>query len=192
MNRFLRLLALLSIGPALLSAHLASAAEQLEVAATPVPHAQILEFIKPALAKEGVKLKVRTFTDYVQPNLQVAQKRLDANYFQTEPYLDEFNSARGTDLVTVVGVHVEPFGAYSRKIKAIGDLAEGAQVALPSDASNTGRALLLLQKNGLIKLKAGANILATPRILPKIRKNCAFVNWNRPPCPGCWIRWIWP
>ena len=81
-------------------------AETLNVAATPVPHAEILEFVKPALAKEGVELKVRVFTDYVQPNVQVAEKRLDANYFQTLPYLENFNKGKGTNLVTVVGVHV--------------------------------------------------------------------------------------
>ena len=96
-------------------------AETLNVAATPVPHAEILEFVKPALAKEGVELKVRVFTDYVQPNLQVQQKNLDANFFQHQPYLDEFNASRKTELVGVVGVHVEPFGAYSSKVKNLGE-----------------------------------------------------------------------
>lgn len=106
---------------------------------------------------------MRTFTDYVQPNLQVAQKHMDVNYFQTKPYLDELNKARGTDLVTIAAVHVEPFGAYSKKIKDIADLPEGAQVAIPNDPSNTGRALLLLEKHGLIKLKDGVGLNATPR-----------------------------
>ena len=87
------------------------AADTLVVAATPVPHAEILEAIRPMLAEQGVKLDVRVFNDYVQPNLQVAQKQLDVNFFQTAPYLDEFNKARGTNLVRVVGVHIEPIGA---------------------------------------------------------------------------------
>ena len=138
-------------------------AETLNVAATPVPHAEILEFVKPALAKEGVELKVRVFTDYVQPNLQVQQKNLDANFFQHQPYLDEFNASRKTELVSVAGVHVEPFGAYSSKIKNLSELPQGATVAIPNDATNGGRALLLLQKAGIITLKDASNILATPK-----------------------------
>ena len=90
-------------------------AGDLSVAATPVPHAEILEFVKPALAKEGVNLKVKVFTDYIQPNVQVAEKRLDANFFQHQPYLDDFNAEHGTHLVTVAGIHVEPMGIYGGK-----------------------------------------------------------------------------
>lgn len=138
-------------------------AETLNVAATAVPHAEILEFVKPALAKEGVELKIKVFTDYVQPNVQVAEKRLDANFFQHQPYLDEFNKGKGTHLVSVAGVHVEPFGAYSSKHKSLAELPEGASVVIPNDATNGGRALLLLEKAGLIKLKDSKNILATPK-----------------------------
>ncbi|WP_025112315.1 MetQ/NlpA family ABC transporter substrate-binding protein [Pseudomonas sp. H1h] len=136
-------------------------AETLTVAATPVPHAEILEFVKPALAKEGVDLKVKVFTDYIQPNVQVAEKRLDANFFQHQPYLDEFNKAKGTHLVAVTGVHLEPLGAYSNKIKDLKDLPSGANVVIPNDATNGGRALLLLDKAGVIKLKDSKNILST-------------------------------
>ncbi|WP_426944484.1 MetQ/NlpA family ABC transporter substrate-binding protein [Pseudomonas oryzihabitans] len=160
---------------ALLAASLAAhAAETLSVAATPVPHAEILEFVKPQLAKEGVDLQIKVFTDYVQPNLQVAQKRLDANFFQHQPYLDEFNKSRGTDLVTVAQVHVEPFGIYSQKIKKLDEVREGAVVAIPSDATNGGRALLLLEKAGLIKLKDSANILATPKDIAENPKKLKF------------------
>ena len=138
-------------------------AESLSVAATAVPHAEILEFVKPALAKEGVELNIKVFTDYVQPNVQVAEKRLDANFFQHQPYLDEFNKSRGTELVSVAGVHVEPFGAYSSQHKSLADLPQGANVVIPNDATNGGRALLLLQKAGLITLKPEAGILATPK-----------------------------
>jgi len=136
-------------------------AETLTVAATPVPHAEILEFVKPALAKEGVELKVKVFTDYIQPNVQVAEKRLDANFFQHQPYLDEFNKAKGTNLVAVTGVHLEPLGVYSNKIKDLKDLPSGANVVIPNDATNGGRALLLLAKAGVITLKDPTNILST-------------------------------
>ncbi|MBP8202571.1 MAG: methionine ABC transporter substrate-binding protein, partial [Pseudomonas sp.] len=146
---------------AAVAAFSAQAAETLTVAATPVPHAEILNFLKPALEKEGVTLKVKEFTDYVQPNVQVAEKRLDANFFQHQPYLDEFNKAKGTHLVSVAGVHLEPLGAYSSKFKKLAELSSGATVVIPNDATNGGRALLLLDKAGVIKLKDATNILAT-------------------------------
>ena len=155
-----KLLTALAAAAALTTAT-AQAADTVTVAATAVPHAELLEFVKPALAKEGVDLQIKVFTDYVQPNVQVAEKRLDANFFQHQPYLDEFNAARGTHLVSIAGVHVEPFGAYSKKIKTLADLPKGAQVAIPNDATNGGRALLLLQKAGVIKLKKEAGITAT-------------------------------
>ncbi|WP_309643644.1 MetQ/NlpA family ABC transporter substrate-binding protein [Phenylobacterium sp.] len=138
-----------------------SAPDTLTIAATAVPHAEILEVVRPILAEQGLKLDVKVFNDYVQPNLQVDQKQLDVNYFQTAPYLDEFNKARGTKLLRVVGVHIEPIGAYSRKHKALADLPQGASVAIPNEPSNGGRALLLLQKGGLITLKDPANPLST-------------------------------
>jgi len=133
----------------------------IKVGATAVPHAEILEFIRPDLARHGVVLEVTVFNDYVQPNLEVDQKRLDANYFQTLPYLEQFNRDRGTHLVPVIGVHIEPLGAYSRRFKSIAALPEGAVVAIPDEASNEGRALLLLQKAGLIGLKDPHNPLST-------------------------------
>ena len=155
-----KLLTALAAAAALTTAS-AQAADSISVAATAVPHAEILEFVKPTLAKEGVELKVKVFTDYVQPNVQVAEGRLDANFFQHQPYLDEFNASRGTQLVSIAGVHVEPFGAYSSKIKSLDELPQGAQVVIPNDATNGGRALLLLQKAGVITLKDGAGITAT-------------------------------
>ncbi|WP_437879964.1 MetQ/NlpA family ABC transporter substrate-binding protein [Pseudomonas sp. LRF_L74] len=169
-----KLLTALAAAAALTSAVAAQAAETVTVAATAVPHAEILEFVKPALAKEGVDLKVKVFTDYVQPNVQVAEGRIDANFFQHQPYLDEFNASRGTQLVSIAGVHVEPFGAYSSKIKTLADLAQGAQVAIPNDATNGGRALLLLQKAGVIKLKDGASITATPKDVAENPKGIKF------------------
>jgi D-methionine transport system substrate-binding protein len=149
-------------------------AAKLSIAATPVPHAELLEFVKPDLAKEGVDLDIKVFTDYVQPNLQVADKHIDANFFQHQPYLDSFNKEHGTQLVSVGLVHVEPFGAYSSKIKNLKDLPDGAQVAIPNDPSNGARALLLLQKQGLIKLKDPSNILATARDVADNPKHLKF------------------
>ena len=159
---------------AALTAGFAQANEKLVVAATPIPHAEILELIKPTLAKEGVDLQIKVFTDYVQPNVQVAEKRLDANYFQTLPYLENFNKGKGTNLITVVGVHVEPFGGYSKKIKKIEDLKDGATVAIPHEGSNSGLALLLLQKAGVITLKDPTNALATPKDIASNPKNLKF------------------
>ncbi|MBE9610172.1 MetQ/NlpA family ABC transporter substrate-binding protein [Chitinilyticum piscinae] len=156
------------------TAFTASAAEKLTVAATAIPHAEILEFVKPALAKQGVELNVKVFTDYVQPNVLVAEKKLDANFFQHQPYLNEFNKGRGTNLVSVAGVHVEPFGAYSSKVKKLADLQEGATVAIPNDPTNGGRALLLLEKAGVIKLKDSKNILATPKDIAQNPKKLKF------------------
>ena len=141
----------------------AQANESLTVAATAVPHAEILEFVKPQLAEQGIDLNIKVFTDYIQPNVQVAQKAMDANFFQHQPYLDEFNKGKGTNLIAVTGVHLEPLGAYSSKIKKLEDLGSGANVVVPNDATNGGRALLLLQKYGLIRLRDQSNILATTK-----------------------------
>lgn len=157
MKKSLLLAALLS------AAALSAQAGTLQVAATPVPHAEILEFVKPKLAEQGVTLEVKVFTDYVQPNVQVAEGRLDANFFQHQPYLDEFNAAKGTQLVSVLGVHIEPFGAYSSKLKSLDEIKQGGQVAVPNDATNGGRALLLLQAAGVLTLKEEAGITASPR-----------------------------
>ena len=142
--------------------------------ATAVPHAEILEHIKPLLAAEGVNIEIKVFNDYVQPNTQLAERRLDVNYFQTKPYLDEFNASRGYDLVTVAGVHVEPLGAYSRRFRTLAELPDGAEVAVPNDASSIGRSLILLQKAGLIRLKDPANPLQTLRDIVANPKNLRF------------------
>lgn len=137
--------------------------EHLVVGATPVPHAEILEFVKPVLAKEGVDLDIKVFNDFIQPNLQLAQKNLDANYYQYRPFLDDFNKTRHTDLVPVVGVHIEPFGAYSAKYTSLAELPDGASVAIPNDPVNTGRALVQLAEAGLIELKDPSNPQSTQR-----------------------------
>ena len=137
--------------------------QKLIVAATAVPHAEILEVVKPMLKEQGVDLDVRVFNDYVQPNDQLVQKQVDVNYFQTEPYLDAYNRDRKSGLVTVAGVHIEPFGAYSRKVKSLDELREGADVVIPNDPSNNSRALILLHNAGVIQLQDPKNALATQR-----------------------------
>jgi len=160
----------------------ASAPNTLTVAATAIPHAEVLEFIKPKLAAEGLNIEIKVFNDYVQPNTQVAEKRIDVNYFQTLPYLQDFNRDKGTNLVTIVGVHVEPIGAYSTKWKSIADVPNGATVAIPNDASTEARSLLLLAKNGVITLKNGSD-LSTLKDITSNPKNLKFKELEAPALP---------
>lgn len=140
----------------------AAARTVLKVGATAVPHAEILNFVKPLLATEGIDLQIIEFQDYVQPNLALADGELDANYFQHIPYLETFSKDHHLDLTYIAKIHIEPMGVYSRKIKDLKQLRDGAQIGIPNDPTNGGRALLLLQAAGLIKLRAGAGISATP------------------------------
>lgn len=134
----------------------------IKVGAVPVPHAEILKHIQPAAEKEGLKIEIVEFTDYVQPNLALADKQIDANYFQHVPYLETFSADRKLSLASVGPVHLEPLGLYSTKVKSLGEIKEGAQIAIPDDPSNTGRALALLAQQGLIKLKEGVGVKGTP------------------------------
>ncbi|MFI7699821.1 MetQ/NlpA family ABC transporter substrate-binding protein [Nonomuraea sp. NPDC049480] len=147
----------------------------LKVGASPVPHAEILNYVKQNLAPAaGLKLEVVEFTDYVQPNVQLDEGRLTANFFQHKPYLDDFNASKGTELSFVAPVHLEPLGLYSKKITALSALASGATVAVPNDATNLGRALKLLADNGFVKLKDGAGTAATERDVVENPKNLRF------------------
>ncbi len=146
----------------------------LVVGATAVPHAEILEFLKPNMASQGFPIEIKVFNDYVQPNTQLSEGRLDANYFQTKPYLDDFNAGRGATLVTVAGIHVEPLGAYSRRFRTLAELPNGAAVAIPNDASSIGRSLILLQTAGLIRLQDPTNPLQTLRDIASNPKNLRF------------------
>ncbi|MBT2291929.1 MetQ/NlpA family ABC transporter substrate-binding protein [Paenibacillus albidus] len=148
----------------------------LVVGASAKPHAEILKAIAPQLEAQGVKLEIKEFTDYVQPNVQLAENQLDANFFQHQPYLDAQNKDNKTDLVSVTAVHVEPFGAYSQKIKSIDELADGAKVAIPNDATNGGRALILLAKNGLITLNDDTNITSTKADIKENKKNLDIIE----------------
>ncbi len=131
------------------------------VAASPTPHAEILAEAAKVLEKEGWKLEVTEFEDYVQPNLVVDSGEIDANYFQHVPYLDNFNEEQGTALVSVAGIHYEPFGIYPGKKASLDEIADKDVIAVPNDTTNEARALLLLQDNGIIKLKDGAGLTAT-------------------------------
>ncbi|OIK28865.1 MetQ/NlpA family ABC transporter substrate-binding protein [Streptomyces malaysiense] len=147
----------------------------LVVAASPVPHAEILNFVEKNLAKKaGLDLQVKEFTDYITPNTATEDGSVDANYFQNQPYLDDFNKKRGTHIVPVVTVHLEPLGLYSHKVKKADELGSGATVAVPNDAVNEGRALKLLADNGLITLKSGAGNDATPEDIAENPKHLRF------------------
>ncbi|ANY74457.1 methionine ABC transporter substrate-binding protein [Paenibacillus ihbetae] len=146
----------------------------IKVGASPAPHAKILEHIKPALEKEGVNLEIVEFTDYVLPNTKVDSKEIDANFFQHKPYLDNEIKERGLKLESVIAVHVEPLGAYSRTIKSVDELKDGAVVAIPNDPSNAGRALTLLSKNGVIKLADETKLEATAKDISENPKNLEF------------------
>lgn len=133
----------------------------IKIGATPTPHAEILEVIKDDLEEKGYTLEIVEYNDYIIPNNATESGELDANYFQHQPYLDDFNAENGTHLVSVAGVHFEPFGIYAGKTKSLADLGEGATVAVPNDTTNEARALLLLEAEGLIQLKDGAGMTAT-------------------------------
>ncbi|KAF1045133.1 MAG: D-methionine-binding lipoprotein MetQ [Delftia tsuruhatensis] len=163
----------------------AQAADVLKVGATAVPHAEILNHIKPALKAQGIDLQIKEFSDYVQPNAAVEDKQLDVNFFQHQPYLDSYNKDRKTSLVAVPNgkVHVEPFGGYSQKIKNLKDLKDGATIAIPNDPSNGGRALILLAKQGLIELKDPKSLTPTPLDVAKNPKKLKFKELEAPLLP---------
>ena len=133
----------------------------IKVAASPTPHAEILEVAKELLAKDGYTLEIVEYTDYVVPNEVTEDGDVDANYFQHQPYLDDFNAEHGTHLVSVAAIHYEPFGLYPGKCASLDEMADGAQIAVPNDGTNEGRALLLLQAQGLITLADGVGLTAT-------------------------------
>lgn len=133
----------------------------IKIGASSVPHAEILNAVKPILEKDGIKLDIIEFADYNQPNLRLADKDLDANYFQHIPYLESFSKDHNLDLTYTAKVHIEPMGVYSEKVKDLKDLKEGAEIAIPNDPTNGGRALILLEQAGLLKIKDGVGISAT-------------------------------
>lgn len=148
--------------------------KKLVVGASPTPHAKILNIVKPLLEAKGITLEIREFTDYVTPNIALNDKDLDANFFQHVPYMNDFAKEKGMELISAVSVHVEPMGAYSKKLKSADEIKDGATIAIPNDATNEGRALLLLQKQGLIKLKDASGLSQTPKDIAENPKNLKF------------------
>jgi D-methionine transport system substrate-binding protein len=145
----------------------------LSVGVNPVPHGELLELIKEDLSAQGIELKIVVFTDYVQPNAALIAGELDANYFQTIPYLESSEEWKNA-LAFLWGVHVEPYGLYSVKYKNLGDIPDGATIAINNDPANEGRALLLLEANGLIRLDPASGLRATPRDITDNPKNLKF------------------
>lgn len=148
----------------------------LRIAASPTPHAEILEQVVDDLAAQGINLVITEYSDYVLPNTAVEDGEEDANYFQHKPYLDDQNASRGLHLVSVAAIHYEPLGIYPGKTTALSDLPDDAVIAVPSDTSNEARALQLLQAQGIIKLKDGAGLTATPNDIVENPKNVTFME----------------
>ncbi len=146
------------------------------VGASPSPHAEILNAVADELKAEGYELKVVEYNDYIQPNVALADGDLDANYFQHAPYLENYNEENGTDLVSATAVHFEPMGIYAGKSSDIKNVPDGAKIAVPSDATNEARALLLLQEQGVITLKSGAGLEATTNDIESNPHNVQFVE----------------
>ena len=148
--------------------------KKIVIGASPSPHADILKVAKKELKKEGYELEIKEYSDYVQPNTALESGDLDANYFQHKPYLDDFNKQKKTHLVSAGTIHYEPFGIFPGKTKTLKALKNGATVAVPNDTTNEARALLLLQDQGLIKLKDGAGLTATKKDIVEIKKDLAI------------------
>ena len=148
--------------------------KKIVIGASPSPHADILKVAKKELKKEGYELEIKEYSDYVQPNKALESGDLDANYFQHKPYLDDFNKKKKTHLVSAGMIHYEPFGIFPGKTKTLKDLKKGATVAVPNDTTNEARALLLLQDQGLIKLKDGAGLTATKKDIVENKKDLAI------------------
>lgn len=158
-------------------------AVELKVGASAVPHAQILEFIKEDLAKDGVELKVVVFSDYVTPNLALNDGAIDANFFQHKPYLEKMVSDRGLKIKSVAPIHIEPLGVYSKRFKSLANLKKNARVAIPNDPTNQARALILLHNNGVIKLKDPTSLASTPLDIVENPKKIKIVPMEAPLLP---------
>ncbi|MGF6906351.1 MetQ/NlpA family ABC transporter substrate-binding protein [Fusobacterium sp. PH5-44] len=153
---------------------LSASAGILKIGATPVPHSELLELIKDDLKADGVELKIIEFTDYVTPNIALSDGELDANFFQHVPYMVQFAEERNLKLASAGKIHVEPLGVYSAKHKKLEELPEKATIAIPNDATNGGRALILLHNNNIIKLKDPTNLSATELDVIENPKNFKF------------------
>lgn len=171
MKKITQIVLVLVLVLALLAGCSAKKDDTLVIGASVTPHAEILVVAKEILAEKGITLEVKEFSDYVQPNKTVESGDLDANYFQHKPYMDQFNTDNGTHLVSVANIHYEPFGIYAGKTATIDQLADGAIISVPNDGTNEARALMLLEAQGLIKLKEGTGFSATILDIDKNPKN---------------------
>ncbi len=149
---------------------------KIKIGASITPHAEILNYAKDALKKEGIEIEVMEFTDYVLPNTALEEGSIDANYFQHLPYMEQFNVEKGTHLVSAGSIHYEPFGVFAGTKKELSEIADGDKIAVPNDTTNEARALLLLEANGLIKLKDGAGLTATKQDIVENPKNLEIVE----------------
>ena len=147
----------------------------IKIGVSPTPHAEIIEALQPQFEEAGLKVEAVVFDDYIQPNEQLAAGDLDANYFQHGPYLEEFTKQNNLELTSVGNVHIEPMGVYSDKVKTVEEIKDGGEILIPNDATNGGRALLLLEQVGLIKLKDSSNLLSTEADIVENSKNLKFV-----------------
>ncbi len=160
-----------------------SGSDTLTIGVSPVPHGEILKYVSDELAAaEGLKIEIVEFNDYVQPNTALQDEQLDANYFQHVPYLEEEVASKGYRFTPLTPVHIEPLGVYSKTVKALTEVPDGAVVAIPNDPSNSGRALNLLATNGLITLKDGVGVKATEADITGNPKNLRFERWRPPSC----------
>lgn len=155
----------------------------LKVGVTGGPHAEIMEVVKEQAAKQGLSIQIVEFSDYVQPNVALAAGDLDVNSYQHQPYLDNANADRGYKLVSIAKTVIFPIGIYSKKVKSLDALKEGARIGIPNDPTNGGRALLLLQGQGLIKLKAGVGLKATPLDIAENPRKLRFIELDAAQLP---------
>lgn len=144
------------------------------IGVSPAPHKEIAEKAKEILEKDGIELEIKEFDDYVTPNTSLEEKDIDLNFFQHIPYLENFNKERGTKIVSLGGVHIEPLGVYSKTYKSLDELKDGDEVIIPNDATNGARALKLLEENNVIKLKSDAGLEATEKDIAENPKNLKF------------------
>jgi D-methionine transport system substrate-binding protein len=187
MKRFLRQALPALLGAFVLAAFASAPAcaqdKPLKIGVTAGPHAQILEVVKEEAAKRGLQLQIIEFSDYVQPNAALAAGDLDANSYQHQPYLDNANADRHYGLVSIAKTVIFPIGIYSKKVKSLKDLKDGARIGIPNDPTNGGRALLLLQTNGLIKLRDGVGLKATPIDVAENPKKLKFIELDAAQLP---------
>lgn len=156
---------------------------KIRLGVSPVPHEEIIKALEPEFKKAGLDVEVTTFDDYVMPNLALDQGDLDANFFQHAPYLDDFIKERGVKLANLGAVHLEPIGFYSDKYKSVDELKDGDEILIPNDATNGGRALILLEKAGVIKLNDPSNLAVTEKDITENPKNLKFTALDAPSIP---------